>query len=247
MTKRRGKGEGGIRQRPGWPMGRFASIWAADWTASAAGNPRLPPRRGKRFKHYGDWVAALSKGSCSRRARRAIASFPRGLVRGSGRMSWRPNTRRNYRGCAIDRLSRESVRVLLRLEQLSPLAGPAVVDAAQDRSTAPCRRITYAHAVLRSALSEARSAYSFVNHQRGGDWWTVPKPTERNRSPPLTVDEAARFLTEAKQHGSAHYFRWRSPVACVSGKRLDFDGMMSISRTGEVQHPTAAATRRQDG
>jgi integrase len=108
--------------------------------------------------------------------------------------SWRPNTGRNYR-IAIDRYLVKAFG-RLRLEQLSPLLVQRWLTEHKTEHGAR-RRITYAHAVLRSALSEARrlQLVSII----AAELVTVPQPPARAMAP-LSVDKATAFLKVAKSH-----------------------------------------------
>jgi integrase len=124
--------------------------------------------------------------------------------------SWRPNTRRNYR-IAIDRYLVKAFGPL-RLEQLSPLLVQRWLTQHKTEHGAR-RRITYAHAVLRSALSEARRLQLVTIN--AAELVTVPKPTPRTIAP-LSVEDATRFLKVAKQHRLGALFS----VALACGLRL---------------------------
>lgn len=123
---------------------------------------------------------------------------------------WRPNTRRNYRG-AIDRFLVKAFGPV-RLEQLSPLLVQRWLTQHKTEHGAR-RRITYAHAVLRSALSEAQRLQLVTIN--AAELVTVPKPAHHPVRP-FSVDDAARFLTSAKEHRLGALFS----VALACGLRL---------------------------
>jgi integrase len=124
--------------------------------------------------------------------------------------TWRPSTRRSYRS-AIDRYLVKAFGPM-RLEQLSPLAIQKWLTAHKTEHGAR-RRITLAHAVLRSALSEAtRLQLVSVNP---AELVRVPKPKSRAITP-LSIDEATAFLKVAGGHRLGALFS----VALACGLRL---------------------------
>jgi integrase len=123
---------------------------------------------------------------------------------------WRPNTRRNYRG-AIDRYLVKAFGAV-RVEQLSPLMIQQWLTEHKTEHGAR-RRITYAHAVLRSALSEARRLQLVTIN--AAELVTVPKPTKRAMQA-LSLERATAVLKVAKLHRLGALFS----VALACGLRL---------------------------
>jgi integrase len=123
---------------------------------------------------------------------------------------WRPSTRRSYRG-AID-LYLVKAFGPLRLEQLSPLAVQRWLTEHKQEHGAR-RRITLAHATLRSALSEARRLQLVTINAAA--LVKVPKPATRPIHP-LDIGQAAIFLKAAEQHRLSALFT----VALACGLRL---------------------------
>ena len=124
--------------------------------------------------------------------------------------NWRPNTRRNYR-IAIDRYLVKAFGPV-RLEQLSPLMMQGWLTEHKTEHGAR-RRITYAHAVLRSALSEARRLQ--LVSLNAAEFVTVWKPAKKGVSA-LSLEQATAFLTVAKSHRLGALFS----VALACGLRL---------------------------
>ena len=208
MARRRGRGEGTITQRPDgrWQvrvdLGRGADGRRRRKTAYAptqAEAIKLLKRLNGRevagellttstptvAKYLGDWYATNAD-------------------------TWRPSTQRGYKS-AID-LYLAPAFGTLRLEQLSPLAVQRWLTQHKSEHGAR-RRITLAHATLRSALAEAQrlrlvslNAAALVK---------VPKPQARGIVP-LTVEQATAFLTVAKGHRLGPLFS----VALACGLRL---------------------------
>jgi integrase len=124
--------------------------------------------------------------------------------------TWRPSTRRSYRG-AID-LYLTPTFGSLRLEQLSPLVVQRWLTRHKVEHGAR-RRITLAHATLRSALAEAqRLQLVSIN---AAALVKVPKPTARPITP-LAIERAAAFLKAAEAHRLGALFS----VALACGLRL---------------------------
>lgn len=123
---------------------------------------------------------------------------------------WRPSTRRGYRG-AIDRFLVPAFGTL-RLEQLTPQALQRWLLQHKTEHGAR-RRITLAHATLRSALSDAqRLQLVSIN---AAELVKVPQPARRAITP-LTLDQAKTFLVVAKKHRLGALFS----VALACGLRL---------------------------
>lgn len=124
--------------------------------------------------------------------------------------TWRPSTRRGYRG-AIDGFLVPAFGAL-RLEQLTPAA---IQRWLTDHKTAhgARRRITLAHAVLRSALTDAQRLQLVALN--AGTLVKVPRPESRTIRP-LDLDQARTFLTMAATHRLGALFS----VALACGLRL---------------------------
>jgi integrase len=124
--------------------------------------------------------------------------------------TWRPSTRRSYRG-TID-LYLTPAFGPLRLEQLTPLVVQRWLTRHKAEHGAR-RRITLAHATLRSALAEAqRLQLVSIN---AAALVKVPKPTARPIAP-FAIEQAAAFLKVAKIHRLGALFS----VALACGLRL---------------------------
>ena len=142
--------------------------------------------------------------------------------------SWRPNTRRNYR-IAIDR---HLVKAFgpLRLEQLSPLLVQRCLTQHRTEHGAR-RRITYAHTVLRSALSEARRLQ--LVSINAAELVTVPETDDashcaaerRRRDAVSEGGQAASSRLVVLRGARVRSAAWRSDGAplgrCRSGNRGD--------------------------
>ncbi len=124
--------------------------------------------------------------------------------------TWRPSTRRSYRG-AID-LYLTPAFGKLRLEQLSPALVQRWLLQHKTEHGAR-RRITLAHAALRSALSEAQRLQLVVIN--AATLVKVPQPVKRAIAP-LDVDQATAFLKAAAKHRLGALFS----VALACGLRL---------------------------
>jgi integrase len=124
--------------------------------------------------------------------------------------TWRPSTRRSYRH-AIDRFLVPAFGPL-RLEQLSPSLVQQWLTTHKSEHGAR-RRITLAHAVLRSALSEARRLQ--LVSANAAQSVRVPKP-DRRPIQALSVTDARAFLAIATTHRLAGLFS----VALACGLRL---------------------------
>ena len=124
--------------------------------------------------------------------------------------TWRASTRRGYRG-AIDRYLIPAFGPR-RLEQLTPLLVQRWLTQHKTAHGAR-RRITLAHAVLRSALSEARRLQLVSTN--AAECVRVPKPRV-GAIVPLTVEQATAFLTVAGEHRLSALFA----VTLACGLRL---------------------------
>lgn len=123
---------------------------------------------------------------------------------------WRPSTRRGYRA-AIDRFLVPAFG-RLRLEQLTPILVQRWLTKHKTEHGAR-RRVTLAHAVLRSALSEARRLR--LVSLNAAELVKVPKPAAKPIRP-LDVAQARRLLEVAGQHRLGALFS----VALACGLRL---------------------------
>ncbi len=208
MTRRRGRGEGSIRERAD---GRWEV--RIDLGRGLDGKRR---QKSAFAKTQGDAVQLLRKlggraaeGQLLQTSTPTVARFLDEWFTLNAD-SWRPSTRRGYRG-AID-LYLVKAFGPTRLEQLSPSAIQRWLTEHKTEHGAR-RRVTLAHAVLRSALSEAKrlQLVSF----NAAELVKVPKPTRRAISP-LTVEQASVFLKEAGKHRLGALFS----VALACGLRL---------------------------
>jgi integrase len=124
--------------------------------------------------------------------------------------AWRPSTRRSYRG-AIDLYLAPSFGKL-RLEQLTPQAVQRWLTQHKTDHGAR-RRITLAHATLRSALSDAQRLQLVTIN--AAELVKVPQPTQRPIAP-LDVAQSSAFLKVANTHRLGALFS----VALACGLRL---------------------------
>ena len=208
MARRRGHGEGSISERPD---GR--------WQVQIDLGRGVDGRRRRKFAYartQSEAVRQLKKlagravdGHLLTTSTPTVASFLDEWFQ-TNRDTWRPSTRRSYRG-AID-LYLAPAFGPIRLEQLTPQAVQRwLVQHKTDHGAR--RRITLAHAALRSALSEAqRLQLVSIN---AAMLVKVPKPTARPIAP-LSVDQAVAFLKVAGEHRLGALFG----VALACGLRL---------------------------
>jgi len=146
--------------------------------------------------------------------------------------TWRASTKRGYRS-AID-LYLKPAFGQLRLEQLSPALVQRWLTLHKVEHGAR-RRITLAHAALRSALSDAQRLQLVTINAAG--LVKVPQPKSRSIVP-LTVDQATAFLKVAGGHRLGSLFS----VALASGLRL---GEATGLRWDDVNLETAEVQIRQ--
>lgn len=207
-TRRRGRREGSIRQR-----------------ADGRWEVRIDLGRGLDGKRRQKSVFAVTEGEAIDELKKLHARAVGGQVLSTSTPTvatyleewyatnsdaWRPGTRRGYQ-FAID-LYLVPAFGPLRLEQLTPQIIQHWVTQHKQAHGAR-RRITYAHAVLRSALSEARRLQLVAIN--AAELVKVPKPTKR----PIvlfTVDQAKAFLVAAAKHRLGALFS----VALACGLRL---------------------------
>jgi integrase len=208
MSKRRGKNEGSIRHR-------VDGRWEVRIDLGRGPDGR---RRQKSVfaATEGDAIAELKKlharsaaGHVLNRTTPTVAAFLADWY-ALNEDSWRPSTRRGYKS-AIDRFLVPAFGPL-RLEQLSPLAIQRWLTQHKIEHGAR-RRVTLAHAVLRSALSAAQRLQLVSTN--AAEFVKVPKPTARVISP-LSVEEASAFLNVVDGHRLGALFS----VALACGLRL---------------------------
>lgn len=177
---------------------------------------------GKRRRKYAyaatqaEAVAKLKRLSCRAAEGRLVTTSTPTVGRyledwfATGADTWRPSTKRGYRG-AIDGHLVPAFGPL-RLEQLTPAAIQRWLTG-QKAAHGARRRIGLAHAVLRSALAEA-ARLQLVSFNAAA-LVKVPRATRRAIRP-LSVDEARAFLPVAERHRLGALFS----VALACGLRL---------------------------
>lgn len=208
MTRRRGHGEGSVSQRAD---GR--------WQVRIDLGRGPDGRRQRKYAYAATQAAAVDQlrklggraadGQLLTTSTPTVKTFLEDWF-STNSDTWRASTRRGYRG-AID-LYLVPAFGTLRLEQLSP----AIVQrwlTQHKKEHGAKRRITLAHAVLRSALSEARRLQLVTIN--AAELVKVPKPKARAITP-LDVDQATVFLKLAGAHRLGALFT----VALASGLRL---------------------------
>ena len=208
MARRRGRGEGSIRQRADgrWEVRvdlgrgldgqrRQKSVFAETEAKAIAELKKL----------HGRTVA----GHILKTSTPTVTSYLEDWY-AVNRDTWRPSTRRSYRG-AIDGHLVPAFGPL-RLEHLTPQRIQRWLTEHKQQHGAR-RRIELAHAVLRSALTDA-CRLQLVGINAAG-LVKVPKPTVRAIAP-LTVAQAAALLTAAAPHRLSALFS----VALACGLRL---------------------------
>jgi integrase len=206
--KRRGKGEGSIRARKD---GRFEV--RVDIGRGASGKRQ---RKSAFARTHADAVKLLKRlagravdGQLLTTSTPTVSGFLEDWF-STNQDGWRPSTRRSYRA-AIDRFLRPTFGTL-RLEQLSPAIIQRWLVQQKDAHGAR-RRITLAHAALRSALSDAqRLQLVSIN---AAALVKVPRPARRAIAP-LTLDQSRTLLTAASRHRLGALFS----VALACGLRL---------------------------
>lgn len=192
MARRRGKGEGSITHRPD---GRWEV--RIDLGRGLDGKRR---RKSAFAETQADAVQLLRRlggraadGQMLTTSTPTVARFLEDWFT-LNRDTWRPSTRRSYRS-AIDRYLGPAFGPL-RVEQLSPLFVQRWLTQHKAEHGAR-RRITLAHAVLRSALSDARRLQLVAVN--AAELVKVPKPQTRPIAP-LDVSQASAFLNVADGH-----------------------------------------------
>lgn len=208
MPKRRGHGEGSIRERAD---GRWEV--RVDIGRGPDGKRRrksaFAPTQAEAIKKLKQLNGRQVDGQLLSTSTPTVAAFLEQWFE-TGSDGWRPSTRRGYRH-AIDGFLAPAFGSL-RLEQLSP----AVVQrwlTQQKKDHGARRRITLAHATLRSALSEAQRLQLVTINAAA--LTKVPKPMKRTITP-LDVEQARTFLTVASEHRLGALFS----VALACGLRL---------------------------
>lgn len=208
MARRRGKGEGSIRKRAD---GR--------WEA------RVDLGRGLDGKRRQKSVFGATEGAVITKLKTLHGRTVSGHVLTTGsptvrvylddwfashRDTWRPSTCRGYRD-AIDRYLVPAFGPV-RLEHLTPMAIQRWLTTHKTEHGAR-RRIVIAHAVLRSALADAKRLQLVAVN--AAELVRVPKPKARPIVP-FSVEQASAFLTAAKTHRLEALFS----VALACGLRL---------------------------
>jgi integrase len=208
MAKRRGRGEGSITQR-----------------ADGRWQVRLDLGRGPDGKRRRKYAYAATQGEAVKLMKRLGGRAVDGQLLTTSTPTvarylddwfttnadtWRASTKRGYRS-AID-LYLTPAFGQLRLEQLSPIIVQRWLNQHKDAHGAR-RRITLAHAALRSALSDAQRLQMVTINAAA--LVKVPKASTR-AIVPLTIEQAAAFLKVASTHRLGAMFS----VALASGLRL---------------------------
>jgi integrase len=208
MAKRRGKGEGSITQRSD---GR--------WMVRVNLGRRADGRRQRKAAYAPTQAAAIKllkklagrevEGHLLTTSTPTVARYLEDWF-ATNTDAWRPSTRRGYRG-ALD-LYLVPAFGALRLEQLGPQTIQRWLTQHKTEHGAR-RRVALAHAVLRSALSDAkRMQLVSIN---AAELVKVPKPKSREIKS-LTVEQASAFLAVASKHRLGALFS----VALACGLRL---------------------------
>jgi integrase len=177
--------------------------------AGVAENRSTRQRRQRPWQCFVNTAAALPAASCCRRARQQS----RGISKtGIPRIPTRGGRARDAATVAPSTCISCRRFGTLRLERLTPHAVQRWLTQHKAEHGAR-RRITIAHAVLRSALSDARRLQLVgIN---AAELVKVPQPKTRAIAP-LDVDQAARFLRVAGEHRLSALFS----VALACGLRL---------------------------
>lgn len=225
MAKRRGRGEGNIRERAD---GRWEA--RIDLGRGPDGKRRrksaFAPTQGAAVKLLKKLAGRAVDGHLLTTSTPTVAQFLEDWFT-TNKDTWRASTRRGYRG-AID-LYLVPAFGTLRLEQLAPQSIQRWLTQHKEQHGAR-RRITLAHAVLRSALSEAqRLQLVSIN---AAELVKVPKAKARPIMP-LTIEQAMVFLKVAARHRLSALFS--VALACGLGEAtgLRWDDMDLA--TGEVR------------
>jgi integrase len=209
VAKRRGHGEGSVSQRPD---GR--------WQVRIDIGRGPDGHRRRKYAYAANQAAAIdvlrklggraADGQLLTTSTPTVATFLEDWF-ATNSDTWRPSTRRGYR-CAIN-LHLKKAFGTVRLEQLSPAMVQRWLTSHKQEHGAR-RRIVLAHAVLRSALSEARRLQLVTIN--AAELVKVPKAANVRHISPLDVDQARKFLKAASAHRLAALFT----VALASGLRL---------------------------
>jgi integrase len=208
MARKRGRGEGSIRERKDgrWEVrvdiGRGADGKRRRKSAFAA-------TQAEAVKQLKKLAGRQVDGQLLTTSTPTVAAYLEDWY-ATNSDSWRPSTLRCYRG-AIDGFLVPAFGPL-RLEQLTPAALQRWLTEHKTAHGAR-RRISLAHAALRSALADAmRLQLVGIN---AATLVKVPKPVTRSIAP-LDVDQAKTFLTAAAEHRLGALFS----VALACGLRL---------------------------
>jgi len=208
MPRRRGRGEGSIRERADgrWEVridiGRGPDRKRRRKSAFAA-------TQGQAVKLLKQLAGRQVNGELSSTSTPTMARFLENWYE-LHLEEWRPSTRRCYRR-AIDGFLVPAFGTM-RLEQISPTAITSWL-LEHKKAHGARRRITLAHATLRSALSYAEGQEMISRNPAAVV--KVPKPTKR-KIQPLSFDQARTFLTAASKHRLGALFS----VAISCGLRL---------------------------
>ena len=226
MAKRRGHGEGSIRERKD---GRWEV--RVDIGRGADGKRRrksaFAPTQAEAVKLLKKLNGRQVDGQLLTTSTPTVATFLEGWFATNSDM-WRPSTRRCYRR-AIDGFLVPAFGPL-RLEQLTPAAVRRWLTEHKTAHGAR-RRIPLAHAALRSALADAqRLQLVSIN---AATLVKVPKPAPRVIAP-LDIEQSKTFLKAACNHRLGPMFS----VALACGLRI---GEATGLRWEDVDHPTPDA------
>lgn len=230
MSGRRGKGEGSIRQRADgrWEvrinLGR--GLDGKRRTKSA-----FAPTQTEAVKTLKRLNGRAVDGQVLATSTPTVKSFLAEWMATNGD-TWRPSTKRSYQA-AID-LYLVPAFGNRRIEQLTPAAVQKWLTEHKTEHGAR-RRIVLAHAVLRSALADARRLQIVAIN--AAELVKVPKPTKRPIVP-LTVEQSRAFLAVAGRHRFGALFS----VALAAGLRL---GEMTGLTWDDVEVETGELRVRQ--
>ena len=208
MAKRRGHGEGSIRERKD---GRWEV--RVDIGRGADGKRRrksaFAPTQAEAVKLLKKLAGRQVHGQLLTTSTPTVASFLEDWF-ATNSDTWRPSTRRCYRR-AIDGFLVPAFGPL-RLEQLTPAAVQRWLTEHKTEHGAR-RRISLAHAALRSALADAQRLQLVTTN--AATLVKVPKPTARVIAP-LDIEQAKTFLKVAGEYRLGALFS----VALACGLRL---------------------------
>jgi integrase len=208
-ARRRGHGEGSVVQRAD---GR--------WQVQVDLGRGVDGRRRRKYAYAATQADAIDKlrrlgvraldGQLLSTSSPTVAAFLQDWFR-TNQETWRLSTRRGYEGAIA--LYLVPTFGPLRLEQLSPQVIQRWLVQHKTEHGAR-RRIVLAHAVLRSALSEARRLQLVTIN--AAELVKVPRPAKTSTILPLDVEAAGKFLEVAAKHRLGALFS----VALACGLRL---------------------------